>query len=80
MNPIAMMKLRPMLEKFKEDHPGLPQFFHTAAAGMEEGGSIAMKVTNAAGQKLEASIKLTADDILLFDTLRELLSSAGTQQ
>lgn len=78
MNPMAMMKLRPLLEQFRADHPRLPQFLHTAATGMDEGGSIDMKVTNAAGQKIEASIRLTANDIALFNALRELLSSANT--
>lgn len=77
MNPMAMMKLKPLLEKFRENHPRLPQFLHTAATGVDEGGSIEMKVINAAGQKIEASISINADDIELFNALRELLSSAG---
>ena len=44
---------------------------------MEEDGYVQLKVTNAAGQKIEANIKLTADDIELFDSLREILSQAA---
>ena len=76
---MAVVKLRPLLEKFRENHPRIPQFLHTAANGMEQDGFIDLKVTNAAGQKIEASIKLTADDIELFDSLRELLAQAGGQ-
>lgn len=79
MNPMAMMKLKPLLEQFRADHPALPQFLHTAATGVDVGGSIDMKVTNAAGQKIEACIRLTDNDIELFNTLRELLSSAGSE-
>ena len=77
MNPMAVVKLKPQLDKFTENHPGIPQFLHTAATGMEENGFVQLKVTNAAGQKIEANIKLTADDIELFDTLREILSEAA---
>ena len=76
---MAVVKLRPLLEKFRENHPRIHQFLHTAANGMEQDGFIDLKVTNAAGQKIEASIKLTADDIELFDSLRELLAQAGGQ-
>ncbi|WP_295153461.1 hypothetical protein [uncultured Ruminococcus sp.] len=77
MNPMAVVKLKPQLDKFTENHPGIPQFLHTAASGMEEDGYVQLKVTNAAGQKIEANIKLTADDIELFDSLREILSQAA---
>ena len=74
---MAVVKLKPQLDKFTENHPGIPQFLHTAASGMEEDGYVQLKVTNAAGQKIEANIKLTADDIELFDSLREILSQAA---
>lgn len=79
MNPMALLKLKPLFEKFRENHPRIPQFMHTASSGIEDGGAIDIKVTNAAGQKIEASIKLNADDIELFDTLRKVLSEAGDQ-
>ena len=79
MNPMAVVKLKPLLEKFRENHPRIPQFMQTAASGMEEGGALDLKVTKAAGQKIEASIKLNADDIELLNALRELLAQAGGQ-
>ena len=79
MNPMSVVKLRPQLEKFRNDHPGIPQFLHTASNGMDAGGTIGLKVTNSAGQKIEANIKLSEDDIKLFNTLRELLAEAGGQ-
>ncbi|WP_024856605.1 hypothetical protein [Ruminococcus albus] len=79
MNPMAVVKLKPLLEKFRENHPRIPQFMQTAASGMEDGGALDLKVTNAAGQKIEASIKLNADDIELLNALRELLAQAGGQ-
>lgn len=79
MNPMAVVKLRPLLEKFRENHLKIPQFLHTAANGMDDGGYIDMKVTNSAGQKIEANIKLNSDDIELFDSLRELLAEAAGQ-
>lgn len=80
MNPMAMLKLKPLIEKFRYNHPKFPQFLHTAATGIDEGGSIDIKVINAAGQKIEASLKINADDKELFNALRELLSDAAGQQ
>ncbi|WP_294487973.1 hypothetical protein [uncultured Ruminococcus sp.] len=74
MNPMAVMKLRPLMERF---HPAIPQFMHTAASGLEVDGFIGLKVTNAAGQKIEANIKLTEEDIELFNSFRELLAEAN---
>lgn len=79
MNPMVMLKLKPLLEKFRYNHPKFPQFLQTAATGIDEGGSIDIKVTNAAGQKIEASLKINADDKELFDALREMLADAAGQ-
>ena len=77
MNTMAVMKLRPLMERFHENHPAIPQFMHTAASGLEVDGFIGLKVTNAAGQKIEANIKLTEEDIELFNSFRELLAEAN---
>ncbi len=75
MNPMAMMKIKPLLESFAQNHPKFPAFISTAANGVDVGGTLEMKVTNSAGQKLSASIKLNEQDIELIRELRELLSA-----
>ncbi|MBR1864432.1 MAG: hypothetical protein IJ806_10135 [Ruminococcus sp.] len=74
MNPMALVKLRGMLEQFRENHPKIPAFLAAAANGMDEGSVIDIKVTNSAGQHLNASIKLDAQDIEFLQELRSALS------
>lgn len=77
MNPMALVKLKGMLETFRENHPKIPGFISTAANGIDVGSTIDMKVTNSAGQHLNASIKLNEQDIEFLQELRNMLSDIG---
>lgn len=74
MNPMAMMKLKPLLEQFAAEHPRFPAFIKTAAYGVDEGGRIDIAVYNSAGQRMSADLNLTASDIELIRQLTEMLS------
>lgn len=77
MNPMALVKLKGMLDTFKENHPKIPGFLATAANGVDVGSTIDMKVTNSAGQHLNASIKLNEDDIEFLREFRAMLEDNG---
>lgn len=77
MNPMALVKLKGMLETFRENHPKIPGFFATAANGVDVGSTIEMKVTNSAGQHLNASIRLNEDDIEFLREFKAMLEDNG---
>lgn len=77
MNPMALVKLKGMLETFKENHPKIPGFLATAANGVDVGSTIDMKVTNSAGQHLNASIKLNEQDIEFLREFKAMLEDLG---
>lgn len=77
MNPMALVKLKGMLDTFKENHPKIPGFLATAANGVDVGSTIDMKVTNSAGQHLNASIKLNEDDIEFLREFKAMLEDNG---
>lgn len=77
MNPMALIKLKGMLETFKENHPKIPSFLATAANGVDVGSTIDMKVTNSAGQHINASIKLNEQDIEFLREFKAMLEDNG---
>jgi len=74
-NPMAVLKLKPLVESFRNNHPKFGPFLSAAAGAMKEDSILEMKVTTPEGQTIISNLKLTADDLALFAELRILLSS-----
>lgn len=73
MNPLSIMKLKPLLERFKENHPKVPMFFAAAAQTIGENSVIEIKVTTAEGKDIITNMRVTADDLELFSELKGLM-------
>lgn len=71
MNPMAILQIKSLLDKFKNNHPKIPMFFSAAAQSIDENSIIEIKVTTAEGQNLITNMKVTSDDIELFKELKE---------
>ena len=74
MNPMALMKMKGMFDKFKANHPKVPLFFNAAAKEIGEGSIIEVNVTTAAGKNLCTNMKVTADDLELVEQLKEMVT------
>lgn len=74
MNPMALMKMKGMLDKFKANHPKVPMFFNAAAKTIGEGSIIEINVTTADGKKMCTNMKVTADDLELVEQLKAMVS------
>jgi len=72
MNPMLMMKITGMIEKFKNNHPKVFPFFRDASGKIREGSVIEIKVTDPEGESLTSNIRVTADDMELIATIREM--------
>lgn len=70
-NPMKLMKLREMGERFKANHPRVPAFFEAAMRGVAEGSVIEMSVTDPQGKKICANIRVTADDMAMLREARD---------
>lgn len=70
MNPMAMMKIKGLLDRFRSNHPKVPMFFSAASQNIGEGSIIEISITNADGKKLCTNMKVTADDLELFEQLK----------
>lgn len=76
MNPMAMMKIATMLEKFKTNHPKVFPFFKEAGNRIGEGSVIEITVTDPNGDSITSNIRVTADDLEMVAAFKEM----GMQQ
>ena len=71
MNPVAAIKFLNLLNRFKANHPKLPQFIKAAGTIADEGTVAEVTVTTSEGKKIVANIKLTADDLRIIEEMRK---------
>ena len=70
-----MMKIMGAWNKFKSNHPKFPAFLKAVQKrGFKEDMIIEMIVTEPDGEKIETSLKLSAQDIAAIEELRNLRS------
>ena len=72
MNPMDLLKLRPLLHNFKENHPKLLQFVRAAAQACDEGSIIEVKLTTSEGKTLITNMKISTEDLELMRELKNL--------
>lgn len=72
-NPMVLLGLKGDFDKFKNNHPKFLQFAKAfTKAGVQEGTIMECKVITVDGQELQTNIKITADDLELFEKLKNL--------
>ncbi len=75
MNPMAIMRLKPLMEKFRENHPKVPMFFAAASGCIQEGSIIELSVQAPDGSPICTNIRVTKDDIDLINAMKELAAN-----
>ena len=72
-NPTMLFKMKGMWDRFTQNHPKFPLFLRAAQQkGIQEGTILAVSITTPSGEKLETNLRVTADDMLLFEELKKL--------
>ena len=72
MNPMSVLKLKNLLNSFKENHPKVPLFMKAASGIVTEGAVIELKITSAEGQTLVTNIRVNEQDMELINELKNL--------
>lgn len=72
MNPLALMQIKPKLEKFQQRHPKFIQFFGFAGKSITKDSILKISVTDPEGKKIVTSIRVDQEDIELFQQLMSL--------
>lgn len=73
MNPASLFKMKGLWDKFTANHPKFPKFMQAVQQkGIQEGTILAMSVTTPSGEKIETNLRVTAEDMELFQELKNL--------
>lgn len=72
MNPMQMLQLKNMMERFQNNHPRVLPFLHDAGSRVQAGTVIEMKVTTPDGHTLCSNIRVTEDDMELVRQVRSM--------
>lgn len=76
MNPMLIMKVKTLFDRFQGNHPRVPMFFRDASQCIGEGAVIEINVTTAEGKNLCTNFKVTADDMELVQQLKSLMQQS----
>ena len=73
MNIGSILKIKSAWEKFSRNHPRFSLFLDVVSRkGMQEGTVISISVTDPSGNTDATNMKITASDLELFQTLKDL--------
>lgn len=73
MNPMKLLKIQGAWNTFKSNHPKFPLFVSALSKeGLGENTVIDIKVTTPEGKEFQSNIKLTASDLELLSSLKDL--------
>ncbi len=73
MNPMALMKIKSMTDKFKKNHPKIFPFFTAVSKEIGVDSILEIKLTTAEGKSIVGNIKVSQEDI---DLVKEIASMA----
>lgn len=76
MNPVSAVKYLTLLNRFKANHPKLPQFIKAAGTIADAGTVTEITVTTSQGKKITASIKLNEEDMKILSEVKALREKA----
>ena len=77
MNPMALLTLKSSFEKFQNNHPRFIQFAQAIMQmGIKEGTILECKVVTPDGKELQTNLKITQDDLEMFEKLKEMSKNA----
>lgn len=75
MNPLALVKIKPLLKSFKENHPKFLMFVRKALKETDEESVVEVKITTAEGKEFFTNIKINNQDMELIKEMRNFMHS-----
>ena len=74
-NPMKLMQLKGLWDKFQNNHPKFPHFLNAMNQnGIREGTIIDITIQEPDGETIQSNLKITASDMELFEQLRTISS------
>lgn len=73
MNPLKLLQLKGLWNEFTSRHPKFPMFMSAVSRqGIQEGTIIEVKITSPDGRDYETNLKISQEDLELFQKIREI--------
>lgn len=73
MNPTALFRLKGAWQSFTQNHPKFPLFLQAVQnTPMQAGTVIDLKITTPEGKTMQTNVRLTASDLELIASLRDM--------
>ena len=73
MNPLQMMQIKNMMDRFERDHSRVKSFFSAAAQQVDEGSVIEVKLTTSKGKVLCSNIRVNQSDMELMEQAKKMM-------
>lgn len=77
MNPMALLKIKEMMDGFNARHPKLSMFFRDVGSKIDTGAVLELSVTTPDGEKIRTNIKVAPEDKELISALTSLAGKKG---
>lgn len=76
MNPIDLLRIKGLWDRFTRNHPKFPLFLRAVAQNtIAEGTILEIQATTAAGETYSSNLKITADDMAILEEMRQLMAN-----
>lgn len=72
MNPMGLMKIKGLFDKFNNNHPKVVMFFKNCGREIKEGSVLELTITNPDGKTMCTNMKITAEDVELFKQIKDI--------
>ncbi len=73
MNPLDIMKFKSLWDNFTTRHPKFPMFLNAVLqTGVSEGTVFEIQVKNPDGKEYASNLKITREDLELFEKLKNM--------
>lgn len=73
MNPLQMMQIKNMMDRFHRNHPKVQSFFGAAAEKIDEGSVIEISLTTSEGKTICSNIRVSQSDMELIEQAKQMM-------
>lgn len=74
MNPLGLLKLKPLFERFTQDHPKMLMFFAAIAGSVDKDSVLEISLKSSDGQLMKTNILINDNDVELLNELKKAIT------
>lgn len=74
MNPLGLLKLKPLFERFTQNHPKMLMFFAAVAGSVDKDSVLEISLKSSDGQLMKTNILINDNDVELLNELKKAIT------